>query len=273
MFIRVLPGWRRCSEVTRLPNLVRALCASAMIVACGNAEPTPPPSAGETPVAPVACAAAMPFPPHQDLTSIRAEIEARAAGEFTSIGNGATTVMVGLRARAECLARQIVAAYGPSVEVTVGLLPFPPRPQAKRGCQVGGPFGAVPLLQATLEVPSQVERGEWFKGNVRFANVGPAPISLVTSSSFTVYLFPLGNQVAIGTSEGGSMGTGLAMSLAPGQTEKVKAFGGTASCDLALGYALPVGQYRARALIDYSPPDGAIHYFWSDPTPVEIIAP
>ena len=191
-----------------------------------------------------------------------------------SIGDGANTVVVGLRARAECLARQIVTAYGPKVEVTVGLLPFPPQAQTRRTCHIGEwPHGFVPGLRTVLEVPAQVQRGEFFKGSVHFSVAGPGAITVETSSNFTVYLFQPEGEAPIGTGEGGSMGTGLSFRLVPGQDQKVDAFGGTASCDPALGYALPSGQYRARALIDIAPAEGGVHQFWSESSPIEVVGP
>jgi hypothetical protein len=45
--------------------------------------------------------------------------------------------------------------------------------------------------------------------------------------------------------------------------------GGTASCDLALGYELPDGPYVARAAVELDQPS-APGYFWSQPLPVEL---
>lgn len=78
--------------------------------------PTPTPTPGETFVAVAPCDVPIVWRPLADLTSIRFEIEERAKPELLGIGEGANTVMVNLRARAECLARSIVAAYGPNVE-------------------------------------------------------------------------------------------------------------------------------------------------------------
>jgi hypothetical protein len=213
--------------------------------------------------------------PFADLPSIRAEIEEQAHAQLVMIGDGATTVSVGLRAGAECLARQIVAVYGPKVDVTVGLLPFPLRPVANRSCLVGGwPPGSVPFLKASLDIqPNRVAQGDTVKGTVRFTNGGVGQLHLDTSSNFSIYVFAVGADVPVGASEGGSMGTGLLVELAPGQSKDVPAFGGTASCDPALGYVLPTGQYQARALIDFSPPEGGVHVFWTDPLEVEVVAP
>jgi hypothetical protein len=208
------------------------------------------------------------------LAAIRAEIEGRHLPDLIMIGDGANVVSVGLRARAECVARSIVAAYGPRVEVTVGLFPFPFRAQANRGCQLGSwPLGSIPFLRSTISIDDRIVQGEFFKGSVRFTNAGAALIDLDTDSNFPIYLFRGGADVPIGGSEGGSIGTGLTFQLAPGQSRDIPGFGGTASCDAALGYVLPSGQYDARALINFSPPEGGVHQFWSDAFRVEVVDP
>jgi len=243
-----------------------------VLAGCTDTQPTQVPP---TPAALGPCRTILSLRPQADLPAIRAEIEGQHIPDLIEIGDGAGTIGVGLRARAECVARQIVAAYGSKVEVSVGLLPFPPRPTAIRGCRNGDwPFAKIPFLSTALDIqPAQIPQGEFFKGTVRFKNNGLALSSLDTSSYFTAYLFAAGVDVPLGTSEGGSLGTGLEFTLAPGQSRDVPVFGGTASCDPALGYVLPIGHYEARATIDFSPPDGSgVHVFWSDPLPVEVVA-
>jgi hypothetical protein len=108
---------------------------------------------------------------------------------------------------------------------------------------------------------------------VQLANAGPVPFDLETSSNFTAYLFNRGGVQPVGRPEGGSVGTGLSAPLLPGQSTDIKILGGTASCDPSLGYVLPVGQYEARAFIDWSVPEGGLRFFWSEPAPIEVVAP
>jgi len=258
----------------RLRFLVAGLLAGALATACGHRDEPSPPTAESSASAQINCRDSIAWPPRTDLPSIRAEIENRGLPDLISIGDGANVVSVGLRARAECVARSIVIAYGPHVEVSVGLFPFPPRAQPNRSCFVGHwPFGSVPFLRSSIRVDDKIVQGEFFKGSVRFTNGGLGPINLDSSSSFPIYLFQGDAGEPVGTSEGGSIGTGLTLQMAPGQSQDVKAYGGTASCDQALGYVIPAGSYRARALIDFSPPEGGVHIFWSDPLPVEVVAP
>jgi len=250
------------------------LAAAVLAGACGHDEGSSPPTAESSASAQVVCHDSIAWPPLFDLAAIRAEIENRHLPDMLMIGDGANVVSIGLRARAECVARSIVLAYGPRVEVSVGLFPFPPRAQADRSCPLGNwPFGSVPFLRSTISLDDRIVQGEFFKGSVRFTNGGLGPISLDSSSTFPIYLFHRDAVEPIGASEGGSIGTGLTLQMAPGQSQNVKAYGGTASCDLTLGYMLPIGQYQARAFIDFVPSDGGVRQFWSDPLAVEVVAP
>jgi hypothetical protein len=258
-------------------RLLGAIPAAAVLIGCGTSGPTPSPSPSPAvaAAAEASCGVQVVWPGFGDLHAIRTQIEERAKLELLGIGEGASAVSVNLRARAECLARSIVTAYGSKVEVTVGLLPFPLKPQANGGCPIGSwPHGVMPFLKTTLDVqPMEILQGEWFRGNVRFANPGGSPANVETSSNYSAYLMQPGVETPVGYPEGGSMGTGLSFTLAPGQTRDVPVFGGTASCDPALGYMLPIGQYEARAMIDFSTRDGPLQEFWSDPLRLTVVAP
>jgi hypothetical protein len=207
---------------------------------------------------------------------IRAQIEPFMGEEGISIGEGAGgVIVVGLRASAEELARKLHATYGDAVQLSVGLFPYPPPDAPERTCTrlpQTAPLHA-PLAGA-LAVDGPVGVGEFYRGSVRLTNAGPAPYELSTSSGFTAYLFRRGETTPIGASEGGSAGTGFGKTLAPGEFVQLDAGGGTASCDLALGYALSPGTYEARALVDFSDPQTfELRYFWTDAARLEIVAP
>jgi hypothetical protein len=219
------------------------------------------------------CPAGHVWPPLADLHAIRAEIERQVMDRLTQIGDGAQTVLVGVRAKDECLARELFGAYGARLELTVGVLPFPPRPIPVQGCGQAGPLLAPPNIRATPQLPEQVSQGDIVRGTVRLANVGPAAVSVDTSSNFVAYLFPPGGNTPVGVPEGGRVGTGLSFDLVPGRPKDVDIYGGTASCEPSLGYVLPAGNYEARALIDWAPPGGGVSMFWSDSVPITVVAP
>lgn len=192
------------------------------------------------------------------------------------VGEGANRVIgVGLRANAEALARELNTRYGAAVELTVGLFPFPPPTAPQRACdQVRRPVVDHQPLEAAVAIGPTVVAGDFIRGKVRLMNAGVGPYELNSSSTFPVYLFRPGDQTPVGSPEGASAGTGFGKTLAPGETVLLDAGGGTASCDLALGYVVPAGTYEARALIDFQEPvTFDLRFFWSAPTMVEVVRP
>jgi hypothetical protein len=204
---------------------------------------------------------------------ICAEVQLLEDAIYLGECNGVITV--GVRAGAEELARELRAKYGDAIELSVGLFPYPPPDDPQRACLSIRPTVIEhPPLVAAVEVDRVIVAGTDFEGKVRLTNAGPVPFELETSSNFSLYLFRPGEPDPIGMSELGSMGTGYGATLAPGASIRLLAIGGTASCDLALGYTLPPDVYEARALVDFErdPEEGA-EFFWSDPTPVEVVNP
>jgi hypothetical protein len=240
-------------------------------------------TAGPPPIAPAQSSAPAsqtptprPWPSAADLETIREVIESRAAGQLSSIGIGNGTVEVWLRASAVGLAKEIVDAYGDAVHVTVGFFSYPSEGVAGGACPVQGTFAVHPALRASVEMATaQIPTGATFDATVRIENLGATTVKLDTSSGLQVYLFQPGGTRPIGTSDGGSVGTGLLATVEPGTSITIPGNGGTASCDLTLGYTLPAGPYRARALVDYAiGPEGGNGplVFWSDALDVEIVA-
>lgn len=255
-------------------SLATILTAGALLMGC-DAGPTPSPAVtpGPTP-RPTFDAPGSPsaLTPEQ----IRAEIQPIMGQSGLSLGEGANGVIsVGLRADAEELARELLAKYGSAVELTVGFFPYPPPEVPQRACawipQVAGMHA--PLV-ATVALPQTIVGGQFFEGKLHITNAGPALYELSTSSTFSVYIFRPNEAIPVAGAEAGSMGTGFGKTLAPAATVALHAGGGTASCDLAIGYVLPAGVYQARALVDYQVPvTFELRYFWSEPSTIEVVDP
>jgi hypothetical protein len=215
-----------------------------------------------------------------DLEAIQQEIVNRAQPFIVSTSSGGATgvVEVVLRANGEGMARQIVEEYGDAVHVTVGLLSYPDRTRADGLTTCGPANGTLRLdapLRGTLVRESlSVMSGADFKGTVRVVNVGVADFAFESGSPATALVYAPGATEAIGTYAGGIDGVGLSQVLGPRDAIDIDLRGGTASCDPALGYALPPGQYDVRAVIDvYTMHDNApteIEYILSDPAPLTI---
>jgi hypothetical protein len=255
--------------------LAAILIVGALLVGCDGA-----PSASPAPPTPTSTARpsfAVPGSPAA-LTpeQIRAEIEPLMGESGMSLGEGANRVIsVGLRANAEEVARELIAKYGSAIEVTVGNFPYPPPDAPHRACDWTPQVAAdhAPLVGAVGFDPTVVG-GEFFRGKLRLTNAGLVNYQLETSSNFSIFLFRRGEVLPIGSPEGGSVGTGYAKLLGPAETVELDASGGTASCDLALGYVLPAGTYEARALVDFQDSETSeLGHFWSEPTTIEVVDP
>jgi hypothetical protein len=212
----------------------------AAIAACSTIQPST--SVAPTPTVVVA-----------DLETIRADIEQTYAGQFVGIGIGPGVVSIAFQSTALEAARAVVAKYGPAVQVSVGLFPFPappgalPNPCVKilatHTIEDPGP------LRARIEMPAQIAHG-FFKANVRVVNTGPEAVGLTSGQPAIVTLYRPAEVQPIGGFAGGIGGTGLELILQPGGSTVIPAVGGTASCDLAVGYEIPDGQYVARAAVE-----------------------
>jgi hypothetical protein len=260
--------------VTRLRRRSAILATAFAICACTAAPPPIGPAQSIAPAPPTP--AYRPWPSAADLETIREVIESRAAGQLSSIGIGNGTVDVVLRASAVGLAKEIVDAYGDAVHVTVGFFSYPSSAAVGGSCPVQGTFANHPALRASVEMAtSRIATGATFDATVRIKNVGATTVKLDTSSGLQVYLIQPGDTSPIGTFDGGSAGTGLLATVEPGTSTTIPGNGGTASCDISLGYVLPAGPYQARALVDFAiGPDGGNGplVFWSDALDVEIVA-
>jgi hypothetical protein len=104
---------------------------------------------------------------------------------------------------------------------------------------------------------------------VQLTNTGTSTVAVSTGEPVEIYLFHAGGSTPVGFSPGGSAGGGLGRTLKPGASMQIEAGGGTASCDLAIGYELPDGPYIARAAVELEQPTGP-GYFWSKPLMVEL---
>ncbi|HET9521767.1 MAG TPA: hypothetical protein VFO73_12020 [Candidatus Limnocylindrales bacterium] len=215
-----------------------------------------------------------------DLQAIQQEIVSRAGPFLVSAASGGATgvVEVGLRANGEGMARQIVEQYGDAVHVTVGLLSYPDRTRADGMSTCAPAMGTLRLdapLRGTLVLESpSVSSGADFGATVRVVNVGIGDFDFESGAPATALVYAPGGNEAIGTFAGGISGVGLSQVLGPLDSVDVDVLGGTASCDPALGYALPPGQYEVRAVIDVlTMHDNApteIEYILSDPAPLTI---
>jgi hypothetical protein len=209
------------------------------------------------------------------LEAAMAEIVEMVDESFQSVGRGAGVIHVNLRADGEAVAAQILGAYPELVEITVGMLPYPDPFAGDPSCGLGdsSPSGAPLVAEATLDVVP-VHPGEDFGGNVTIRNVGASAFDFQSGPTQTAVVYRLGATTPLGFYTGGMDSIGFGKRLAPGESVTLDVIGGTASCDPAIGYALPADAYEVRVRIDVQTThDNApttVAYLLSDPVALTI---
>jgi hypothetical protein len=211
------------------------------------------------------------------LEQIQEGLAARYREVLRSVGRGAGVLHLGLRADGEAAAAEVRAEYGDLVEITVGILPYPDPFAHGGGC--GGLPGPIVTdtpfaVSATLDAAT-VRSGHDFGGTVTVTNTSASAAVLDTGQPATAIVFRAGSNRPVGFYDGGIAGTGFGGNLGPSESLSFDLLGGTASCDPALGYALPPGRYDVRVPVDqYTMHENApteISYLLSDPVPLTIV--
>ncbi len=195
------------------------------------------------------------------LEDIQRRIVELAGPKLRYAGQGAGDIHAGFRADGEDVAREVWAMFGDVVELTVGFLPYPPGAQPARDCAMQlGPIVADSPFAATLRLEgATVRSGLDFKATAIVTNTADGAIEFESGEPMIAYVYRAGTDEIVASYDGGIGGVGAGRTLAPGQSIELEVLGGTASCSLELGYALPPGVYEVRAAIDQyeRPPAGA----------------
>jgi hypothetical protein len=187
-----------------------------------------------------------------EVATVVAELQPRQTGDQRAIrelsgGQGAAQVV--LAGDQEPLAAELVARYGDLVTITVGNFPYPmpadhsAMPIACANAVATGPSSR-DGLRATLTLGAPTARpGSTITATVTLTNIGASAASWTGGQPLTGSLVRRGTTDVVATFNGSIAGTGVGAELQPGETHTVKALIGTDSCDPALGYTLPPGDY------------------------------
>ncbi|HEX5590799.1 MAG TPA: hypothetical protein VFX65_10965, partial [Candidatus Limnocylindrales bacterium] len=210
------------------------------------------------------------------LEQIQETLSVTYRDKLRSVGRGAGVIHLALRADGEAEAAEVLAAYGELVEIIVGALPYPDPFDVAASCSLPDPILAATPFSVTATIdPSTVRSGRDFGGSVTVTNTGSAPATLDSGQPATAIVFRAGSNRAVGVYTGAIAGTGYGGTLAPGESLVFDVLGGTASCDPALGYALPPGSYDVRVIVDaYTMHETApteFAYLLSEPVPLTIV--
>ena len=211
-----------------------------------------------------------------ELEQIQQAIVAQAGQHLRSVGIGAETIDVQLRADGLSIAEQIHVTYGDLLTIQVGLLPYPDPASAGVDCSaiVKDIVTDTPLRVSARLDTARVVTGQDFRGTVTVTNTGAEVVEFESGDPMTAVIYLRGSNQVVGAYEGGTDGVGTGGTLQPGGTIDIGVLGGTASCEPSLGYALPPGPYDVRVRVEqYTHPEATgvvITSLLSDPVPLEI---
>lgn len=202
-------------------------------------------------------------------SGIAAQLTDELAGRFQHVGLGGDRVEVALNADEAELAGQLVARYGPAVEVTVGALAYPmsdatstcgPAPAGETidglVIEVVPPPG--PISATATSVPDL---------SVRLTNHDGSQITFGSGAARATILDTAGNVVATSANVLAAA-VGIGVDLGPGESVELPLVVGLASCNPDIGYTIPAGEYQIVADVQHS--DGDVTFLRSIPLTISI---
>lgn len=211
------------------------------------------------------------------------EILARASGAMVS---GTLTPTDGrpvvvLRADRRDVADDLLRTFGSRIQVILGEVAYPDPSVPREDTAGARPCGEVPAagptsasLRWSVPRPLRVHSGGDFLTKVSWKNIGRKVIAYESGDPITGLVTRVGSSHVVARYTGAIAGVGHGMALRPGRTDTVYGLVSTASCDIALGYALPPGKYSVRFVFggfDYSANGGIkVDRFVSNPIPLTI---
>lgn len=166
------------------------------------------------------------------------------SGRFLSIGRGTDAVEIVLAPDEEPLASELLSRYGDRVNLSVGRLAYP-LDDASSVCPDAPERRSQPDLGIEIvepDGPVSASGVQSLQLSVRLMNISQSPISFSSGTAIGTITDLAGNVVSSGaTSE--LTGEEIPIKLGPGESTDLALFASMASCDPALGYVLPPGDY------------------------------
>lgn len=210
------------------------------------------------PQALVVCRAAL---TETELHVMRDEIEARMTGQYSGFGEGAGTLLLELFPGDEAIAAELHEQYGDALELRVGGMPYPMTDELPSLVSCGAvpeppaDQAGVTITLDPLAADPRIGSGTTTK--VHIVNFSEQRLTFSSDQPLTAGLVRPGSSQIIGVYTGMIAGTGLLVDLEPGTEMGIDVLVSAASCDPALGYVLPAGDYEMVATIPrYGEPTG-----------------
>ena len=198
-----------------------------------------------------------------ELAATQDQVEKAATGQFISVGQGASTVVLTLMAGDEALAAHIAHTFGSKVTISVGLTNYCGGPGRSPACDPMPKGNALPTgLSLKLVLDRRTIKTGALGSAVLVAHEsGPSTFQMDTGQPIVAQLVRLGTRKVVGTFDAGIGGTGISGEVGPDQSERIQVLFGTARCDGGIGSAMPPGRYDILVYIHSEKPGpGPLYY-------------
>jgi hypothetical protein len=162
---------------------------------------------------------------------------------------------IGLAPWAETVARELHERFGEQVDLTVGVLPYPPGRAPRRPRPSGEP--AAPLdpaeAEAGLDGPAVVRSGHTLRHRLLLGNRAGTELAIATNGQVTAVVVDPATGEVVGGYAGFQTLPLVMFRVPPGTTERIPLLIGTASFTSRLGYAVPPGSWGLQATLQLAP--------------------
>ena len=157
-------------------------------------------------------------------------------------------------------AAELRRQFGDEVDLTVGALPYPPRPPPRWPVPRRPAPPADPLdpdqAEAELDGPAVVRSGHTLRHGLLVRNRSGRELAIATNGQVTAVIVDPRTGEEVGGFSGAQFLPLIVFRIAPGATERIPLLIGTASFTARLGYAVPPGSWGLQVTLDLSPGPG-----------------
>ncbi|MDR2987139.1 MAG: hypothetical protein LBV34_20105 [Nocardiopsaceae bacterium] len=160
-----------------------------------------------------------------------------------------------LAAWAVSTAEELHQQFGEHVDLTVGVLPYPPGGQRPRpSAQRQHPALLDPHeIAADLDGPAVVRTGYLLEHGLLLRNLTSQDVQIVTNGKVTAVVVDPQTGEVVGGFAGFQTLPLIVFRVAPDHTERIPLLIGTASVTPRLGYAVPAGDWGIQATLKFGP--------------------
>jgi hypothetical protein len=182
-----------------------------------------------------------------------------------------------LAAWAEETAAQLHRQFGDDVELTVGMLPYPPGRTPSRPRPDAPPAEQPPLLDpaevtVTLDGPAVVPSGHQLLHGLLLVNQAGAELEIATNGQLSAGVLDPVTGERVGGFAGAQAMPLIIFRAPPGQTVRIPLLIGTTSSLPRLGYAIPPGEWQMQARVTLGPDPREALVRLTPPLPLTVTA-